>query len=57
MNKIRVSICDDIEYLCINLRNFLKYSAEVEFAGYATETAKCIGMVEESKPDILLLDI
>lgn len=57
MNKIRVSICDDIEYLCINLRNFLKYSDEVEFAGYATETAKCISMVEESKPDILLLDI
>ncbi len=57
MKKIRLAICDDFEYLCINIKNQFKYSEEFDFLGYCTSAAKCTAMVESFKPDILLLDV
>lgn len=57
MSKIKIAMCDDVEQLCINLKNFCRYSDEIEFVGYCTMSNECIDMLKNSKPDILLLDI
>lgn len=57
MSKIKVAMCDDAEYLCINLKNQLKYQDELEFVGYTTASSSCADLVSETKPDVLLLDI
>ncbi len=57
MSKIKVAMCDDAEYLCINLKNQLKYQDELEFVGYTTASSSCADLVSETRPDVLLLDI
>jgi DNA-binding NarL/FixJ family response regulator len=57
MDKIKVAMCDDSEYLCVSIKNHFKYLDDLEFVGYTTDSPSCISLVSESKPDILLLDI
>lgn len=57
MSKIKVAMCDDAEYLCTTIKNHFKYQDEVEFVGYTTNSSLCINLINETKPDILLLDI
>lgn len=57
MNKIRVAICDDLEFLCQNLQNHFKYQEDIEFVGYCTSAKDCPKLVKDSCPDVLLLDI
>ena len=57
MSKIKVAMCDDAEYLCINLKNQLKYQDELEFVGYTTASSSCAELVSETKPEVLVLDI
>ena len=57
MNKIRVAICDDLEFLCQNLQNHFKYQEDIEFVGYCTSAKECPKLVKDSCPDVLLLDI
>jgi len=57
MSKIRVAICDDLEFLCQNLQNHFKYQQDIEFVGYCTSAKDCPKFVKDSCPDVLLLDI
>lgn len=57
MNDIKIAMCDDVEQLCLNIRDFCKYSDGIEFVGYCNNVSECIDMLKKSKPDILLLDI
>lgn len=57
MDKIKVAMCDDAEYLCVNIKNHFKYLDDLEFVGYTTDSAACAKLVGETTPDILLLDI
>ena len=57
MDKIKVVMCDDAEYLCVSIKNHFKYLDDLEFVGYTIDSASCVKLVSETKPDILLLDI
>lgn len=57
MDKIKVAMCDDAEYLCVSIKNHFKYLDDLEFVGYTTDSPSCINLVSECSPDILLLDI
>lgn len=57
MNTINVAMCDDAEYLCINIKNHFKYVEGVDFVGYTTGSDSCVDLILNTKPDILLLDI
>lgn len=57
MKKIKVAMCDDMEPLCLNIKNYFKYCDDLEFVGYCTDSSYCIEMVKNTCPDILLLDI
>ena len=57
MAKIRVAICDDLEYLCKYFRNEINLTDDMECVAFATNSSMCIETVSREKPDILLLDI
>lgn len=57
MDKIKVAMCDDAEYLCVNIKNHFKYVDDLDFVGYTIQSDSCINLVSETTPDILLLDI
>lgn len=57
MKKIRICICDDISYLCEHFKFVFDAEEDMEVVGTAFNSSDCIKMVEEKKPDILLLDI
>lgn len=57
MNNIRVAMCDDTECLCVNIKNQLKYVEDMEFVGYTTDSGACVELVQNTRPDVLLLDI
>lgn len=57
MEKIRVAMCDDYEYLCVNMKNQFKYYDDIEFIGYCTSPLKCAELIQSKQPDILLLDV
>lgn len=57
MEKIRIALCDDVEYFSENFRTYASYETDFLFVGYSQYAHSCIAMLEECKPDILLLDI
>jgi len=57
LKKIRVAICDDLEYLCKYFRNEIDAIDDMECVAFAHNSSQCIEMVTHKKPDILLLDI
>ncbi len=57
MEKIKVAICDDLAELCEYYREVIEAQEDMEFAGSATNSSDCQKLVEETHPDILLLDI
>ena len=57
MGKIKVAMCDDLEYLCKYFRTEINANEDMECVTLAHNSAQCIEMVKETKPDILLLDI
>lgn len=57
MEKIKVAICDDLEYLCKYFKNEINAIDDMECVDFALNSSQCIEMVTKEKPDILLLDI
>lgn len=57
MEKIKVALCDDLEYLCKYFKNEINATDDMECASFATNSTLCLEMVTREKPDILLLDI
>ena len=57
MEKIRIAICDDVEQVCEGYRMYIEREQDMEYAGSANSSKKCLELVKSKKPDILLLDI
>lgn len=57
MKKIKLAICDDINYLCEYFQSVFENEEEFDFVGIANNTRQCLNLVKEKQPDVLLLDI
>ncbi|MFH1452803.1 MAG: response regulator transcription factor [Armatimonadota bacterium] len=57
MEKIRVLITDDHTLVREGFANMISMEEEIEVVGQASEAKEALEMVEELKPDIVLMDI
>jgi DNA-binding NarL/FixJ family response regulator len=57
MSPIRVVLADDHPVVRTGIRNLLNRSEEIEVVGEATSGTEALKMVEDLKPDVLLLDM
>jgi two-component system, NarL family, response regulator DegU len=57
MNKIRVVIADDHAIMRVGIRNILSRSNKISVVGEANNGAEAIQLVDEEKPDVLILDM
>lgn len=55
--KIRVLIVDDIPETRENVRKLLQFESDLEVIGHAANGGEAIRMVEDQKPDVVLMDI
>ena len=57
MKKIKVAIADDNREFCQIISRFITEVEEFEVVGTAKDGLEALGIVEEKRPDILILDI
>lgn len=57
MGKIRVVIADDHAIMRVGIRNILSRSEEISVIGEASNGAEAITLLDEVKPDVLILDM
>lgn len=57
MEKLKVLIADDNPRVASTLEAVLKEDEEIEVVGRAEDGMETLGMIEETKPDVLLLDL
>jgi DNA-binding NarL/FixJ family response regulator len=57
MSKIRVIIADDHAIMRVGIRNILSRSSEIIVVGEASNGAEAIDLINELKPDVLILDM
>lgn len=57
MEKIKVLLCDDMDYLCNYFELLLNKEKDIEVVGTATDPKTCMEIYREKKPDVVLLDI
>jgi len=54
---IRILICDDQDVVCEGLRAILSTVPDIEVVGIAEDGARAVELVEEYKPDLVLMDL
>ena len=54
---IRVAVIDDHKVVRIGLKYVLTMDAELELVGEASDASDVIGFIDQTKPDVLLLDV
>ena len=57
MDKIKVLLCDDMDYLCQYFELLLHKEEDMEVVGTATDPKTCMELYREKKPDVVLMDI
>jgi NarL family two-component system response regulator LiaR len=57
MNKIRVLIVDDHEMVRLGISSFLSTEEDMEVVGEAANGLDAIKLVEEHKPEVILMDL
>lgn len=57
MGKIKVLVCDDMNYLCQYFKKLLGAEKDIEVVGIANSGDECVKLYIEKKPDVVLLDI
>lgn len=54
---IRVLLADDHEMVRRGLRTFLELQDDIEVVGEAADGARCVAAAQETRPDVILLDL
>jgi len=54
---IRILICDDQDVVCEGLRAILSTVPDIEVVGIAEDGARAVELVEEYKPNLVLMDL
>ena len=57
MDKLKVAIADDNKELVKTMESYFERHPEIEVIWTAHNGKVCLSMLEEKKPDVLLLDI
>lgn len=57
MDKIRVAICDDAEFICKSIRMDTEETTDLVCVMEAYSAAECKEKIADASPDVLLLDI
>ncbi|GAE46503.1 stage 0 sporulation two-component response regulator [Mesobacillus boroniphilus JCM 21738] len=57
MNKIKVCVVDDNRELVGLLEEYISSQDDMEIVGVAHNGQECLEMLEDTDPDVLLLDI
>ena len=57
MEKLKVLIADDNPRITSMIENILMDDDEIQVVGTAEDGVETLGMIEETKPDLLLLDL
>lgn len=57
MTAIRVSIVDDLKMICEGFKNMICHESEFEVVGFAHNGKEAIALIEETKPDVVLIDL
>jgi len=55
--KIRVAIADDNREFCEMVREYIKQQSDIELVGVAHNGEQVLSIIEEQKPDVVVLDI
>ena len=57
MQKLKVLIADDNPRMASMIQNILMDDDEIQVVGTAEDGVETLGMIEETEPDLLLLDL
>ena len=57
VEKLKVLIADDNPRITSMIENILMDDDEIQVVGTAEDGVETLGMIEETKPDLLLLDL
>lgn len=57
MERIRVMIADDHSLIREGLKQLLEFDGSIEIVGEASNGVECLEKLNESSPEVLLLDI
>ena len=57
MKKIKVCIVDDNRELTVLLKDYINNQENMEVVGVAYNGQECLKMLENIRPDVLILDI
>ena len=57
MSKIRVAICDDMPQILRHFKKVIQAAEDMEVVATAESGKEMLGLVEQAKPDIILMDI
>lgn len=57
MEKLKVLLVDDNPRITALIENILQEDKEIEIVGTAEDGVEALGMIEETRPDVMLLDL
>jgi two-component system response regulator (stage 0 sporulation protein A) len=57
MSKVRIVIADNNRELCNTLADLIEFQDDMDLAGVAFDGLEALKVVEDTKPDVLILDI
>lgn len=57
MEKIKILLCDDMDYTCKYFTIILSKEEDFEIVGMTNNHESCMAMIESTHPDVVLLDI
>ena len=57
MNKIKILVADDDEMYAKELSEYINTTTDLSCAGIATDGEETLGMINETNPDVVILDV